>query len=55
MFNRKKKVCLEINSAELRLLFKCLMNWRNKLLAAGSSVDPIDEMITKIGINIRSF
>lgn len=48
MFNRKKKVYLEVNSAELRLLYRCLINWRNKLLTAGRITDPIDELLTKL-------
>ena len=48
MFNRKKMVCLEVTGAEFQVLCKCLMNWRNKLLAAGHFTDPIDEMLAKL-------
>lgn len=48
MFNRKKKVCLEVTGTEFQLLCKCLMDWRNKLLAAGRITDSIDELLTKL-------
>lgn len=48
MFKRKKKVCLELTSAELQMLRGCLMTWRNRLLTQGRHTDPIDEMLVKL-------
>ena len=48
MFKRNKKVYLELTGAEMRMLRKSLMDWRNKLIAAGRYTDPIDEMLEKL-------
>lgn len=48
MFKRKKKVYLEVTGAELQMLRRSLMNWRNRLLAQGRHTDPIDEMLIKL-------
>lgn len=48
MFKRNKKVYLEVSGTEMRMLRKCLLDWRNKLLAAGRHTDPIDELLEKL-------
>lgn len=48
MFKRKKVVYLEVTGAELQMLRRSLMNWRNRLLAQGRHTDPIDEMLIKL-------
>lgn len=48
MFKRQKKVYLTVTGAEMQMLRRCLMDWRNKLLAQGRHTDPIDEMLIKL-------
>lgn len=45
MFNRKKKVCVELSNAELRMLRNSLIHSRNRLIAEGRNTDPIDELL----------
>lgn len=48
MFQREKKVYLTVSTPELRVIRRCLMRWRNKLIAEGHITDPIDEMLEKL-------
>jgi hypothetical protein len=45
MFNRERKVVLQLTDDEYRLARECLMNLRNKLLAQGKCADPVNELL----------
>lgn len=39
---------MKLSAAEYRLPLHCLLYWRNKLLAQGTCVDPIDELLIRL-------
>lgn len=45
MKNRKYYLCL--TNTEHRIIFQCLINFRNKLLYQGKYTDGVDEVIIK--------
>ena len=50
MFGRKKqdKVYVELNPAEIKLLIKALVNFRNKCLALGKPTEDIDDILLMV-------
>lgn len=48
MFKREKKVYLELTGAEYRLVWKYLLDWRNKLTVQGRDASPVSELLTKL-------
>lgn len=48
IFNREKKVYLQLTDEEYRLVRKCLLDWRNKLTAQGWDASPVNELLTKL-------
>lgn len=48
MLERKQKHYLELSAGDLRIIFEGLMNWRNRLLAEGHPVEPIDDILIRI-------
>lgn len=44
---RKRKYYLRLNGAEHRLIFQCLLEYRNKLISQGKYTDGVDELIIK--------
>lgn len=48
MFTKKKYVVLELTSAELLMIRNSLIDLRNRLIAAGSYTDAVDEMLIKL-------
>lgn len=50
MFSRKKKekFYVGLNSAEVRLLIKALMNFRNKCMALGKPTEDINDLLLMV-------
>ena len=48
IFNREKKVYLQLTDEEYRLARKYLLDWRNKLAAQGRDASPVNELLTKL-------
>ena len=50
MLGRKKKVLyrLELTTEEARLLRKIMLDFRNRVLAAGGPIEDINEVILKL-------
>ena len=50
MFGRKKKnnVYVELNPAEVKLLIKALMNFRNKCMALGKPTEDINDLLLMV-------
>lgn len=45
---REKRTKLRLSDTEYRLLLHSLVHWRNKLLAQGTCVEPIDELLIRL-------
>ena len=48
IFNREKKVYLQLTDEEYRLVRKYLLDWRNKLTTQGRDASPVNELLTKL-------
>ena len=48
IFNREKKVYLQLTDEEYRLARKYLLDWRNKLTAQGRDAGPVNDLLIKL-------
>ena len=48
MFKREKQICLQLTDDEYRLIRRCLLDWRNRLIAQGRSAEPLNELLIKL-------
>lgn len=48
MFNRSKRVVVEVTYQELMLMREGLLTFRAALISAGRCADPVDELLIKL-------